>query len=60
LRIASGGDDATGAEPLGHLNGHLPGTPGAAQHQHGLAGLKADPSSQRDPRRHRRVHRRGH
>ena len=40
LRIASGGDDVTCAQPLGDLHGHLAGATRSTENQHRLAGLK--------------------
>ena len=57
LGVASGADHAPGAKPLRDLDGHRPGIAGRAEDEHALAGLDRDAAAQRDPRRHRRVHR---
>ena len=59
LGVAPRADHGRGAEPLRHLDRHRPRVPGRAEHEHALTGLQRDAAAQRDPRRHRRVHRGG-
>ena len=59
VEVSAGADDPPGAESLGHLDGHRAGVAGRAEHQDRLTGLDRDAAAQRDPRRHRRVHRGG-
>jgi len=56
---AASGDDLARAEQFRDLNRHLAGVTGGPEDQHVLAGLEVHSLAQRDPRRHRRVHRRG-
>ena len=50
LRVAADRDDPPRAKQFGDLYGHLPGTTGGTENQHGLARLKAGPVPQRNPR----------
>ena len=58
-RVAAGADHAARAEPPGHLHRHRAGVAGRAEDEYALTRLERHPAAQRDPRRHRRIHRGG-
>jgi hypothetical protein len=58
LSVASRRDDLSCPQPSCDLHGHRAGVPGGAEDEHALAGGDRHAPAQRDPRGHRRVHRR--
>jgi hypothetical protein len=54
--VAPGGDDASGPEVPGDLDGHGAGVAGRAQDEHRLSRGEGHSGAQDDPRRHERIH----